>query len=130
MIQNGGYWKENIMKKMTREQIIRARKNKQQQKKKQKNNRNFRVEANIQHNLLPGFSKRRNISQELHLLLAPDEEHKKVFPDVPVARCCNGKSLKDCLVITVLPETNGRSELCGKKSFQKRKSKNSPETFS
>ena len=25
MIQNGGYWKENIMKKMTREQIIRAR---------------------------------------------------------------------------------------------------------
>ena len=25
-----------------------------------------------------------NTLQELHLLLAPDKEHKKVFPDVPV----------------------------------------------
>ena len=48
MIQNGGYWKENIVKKMTREQIIRGREqsrekliekinsNKKKQKKQQK----------------------------------------------------------------------------------------------
>ena len=35
-----------------------------------------------------------NILQELHLLLAPDKEHKKVFPNVPVVGFCNGKSLK------------------------------------
>ena len=46
----------------------------------------------------PVFQNIRNILQELHLLLAPDKEHKKVFPDVPVAGFRNGKSLKDYLV--------------------------------
>ena len=32
----------------------------------------------------PVFQNMRNILQELHLLLAPDKEHEKVFPDVPV----------------------------------------------
>ena len=48
----------------------------------------------------------RNILQELHLLLAPDKEHEKVFPDVPVVGFHNGKSLKDYLVRAALPETN------------------------
>ena len=37
----------------------------------------------------------RNILQEIHLLLVPDKEHKKVFPDVPVIMYLefdNGKS--------------------------------------
>ena len=38
-----------------------------------------------------------NILQERYLLLTPDKEHKKVFPNVPVVRFCNGKSLKACL---------------------------------
>ena len=57
-------------------------------------------------------------ARELHLLLAPDKEHKKVLPDVPVVGFQNGKSLKDCLVRAVLPkniETRG-CEPCGKKS--------------
>ena len=56
--------------------------------------------------------------QELHLLLAPDKEHKKVFPDVPVVGFHNGKSLKDYLVRAVLPKTNEtrRCEPCGKKT--------------
>lgn len=33
--------------------------------------------------------------QKLHLLLAPDNEHKTVFPPVPVVGFRNGKSLKD-----------------------------------
>ena len=64
------------------------------------------------------FFKIRNILQELLLLLAPDKEHKKVFPDVSVVRFRNGKSLNDYLVRAVLPKTNetGKCEPCGKKT--------------
>ena len=44
------------------------------------------------------FQSIRNILQELHLLLAPDKEHKKVFPNVPVVGFCNGKTFKEYLV--------------------------------
>ena len=44
--------------------------------------------------------------KELHLLLAPEKDHKKVFPDVPVVGFRNGKSLKDYLVRAALPKTN------------------------
>ena len=52
------------------------------------------------------------------MLLAPDKEHKKVFPDVPVVGFRNGKSLKDYLVRAALSKTNetGRCEPCGKKT--------------
>ena len=45
----------------------------------------------------PGFQNIGNILQELYLLLTPDKEHKKVFPNVPVVGFCNGKSLKACV---------------------------------
>ena len=32
----------------------------------------------------PVFQNFRNMFQELYQLLAPDKEHKKVFPDIPV----------------------------------------------
>ena len=52
------------------------------------------------------------------MLLAPDKEHKKVFPNVPVVGFRNCKSLKDYLVKAALPKTNetGRCEPCGKKT--------------
>ena len=52
------------------------------------------------------------------MLLAPDEEHKKVFPNVPVLRFHNSKSLKDYLVSAALPKTNktGRYKPCDKKT--------------
>ena len=43
----------------------------------------------------PVFQNIRSMLQELHLLLAPDMEHKKLFPNVPVVGFCNGKSLKN-----------------------------------
>ena len=66
----------------------------------------------------PVFQNIRNILQELHLLLAPDKEHKKVFPDVPVVGFRNGRSLKDYLVRAALPKSNDtrRCEPCGKKT--------------
>ena len=64
------------------------------------------------------FQSIRNILQELHLLLAPDKEHQKVFPNVPIVGFCNGKSLTDYLVRAALPRTNetGRCEPCGQKT--------------
>ena len=52
------------------------------------------------------------------MLLALDKEHKKVFPDVPVAGFRNGKSFKDYLARAALPKTNEiwRCEPCGKKT--------------
>ena len=41
------------------------------------------------------FQNDENIFQELHLLLALDKEHKKVFTNVPVVGFSNGKSLED-----------------------------------
>ena len=66
----------------------------------------------------PVFQNIRNILQELHLLLAPDREHKKAFLDVPVVGFRNAKSLKDYLVRAALPKANEirRCEPCGKKT--------------
>ena len=60
----------------------------------------------------------RDILEELHLLLAPDKEHKKVFPNIHVVGFHNGKSFKDYLIQAVLPRTNEtwRCEPCGKKT--------------
>ena len=56
--------------------------------------------------------------EELHILLTPNKEHKKVFPDVSVVGFWNGKSLKDYLVKAKLSklEESGRCEPCGKKT--------------
>ena len=66
----------------------------------------------------PPFQNVRNIMQELHLLIAPDKDHKKVFPNVPVVQFHNSKSLKDYLIRATLTKTNeiGRCEPCGKKT--------------
>ena len=39
------------------------------------------------------FQNTRNILQELHLLLTPDKEHKKVFPAAPVVGFRKGKKV-------------------------------------
>ena len=62
----------------------------------------------------PVFKDVRKIHKELHLLLTPDQVHKRVFAEVPIIRYKNTKSLKDHLVRTVLPQLDreGRSKLC------------------
>ena len=65
----------------------------------------------------PAFSGLRNILSNIHILLTPNIDHQKVFKDVPTIGFKNGKSLKDFLVRTKLPESNeGESAGCmGKK---------------
>ena len=57
---------------------------------------------------------------ELQILLAPDKEHQKVFPEVPIVGFRNGKSLKNHLVRASLPILNQTlgSEPCGKRNCQ------------
>ena len=62
----------------------------------------------------PVFKDFRKILKELHLLLTPDQAHKRVFSEVPIIGFKNAKSLKDHLVRAVLPQLDreGRSKLC------------------
>ena len=88
--------------KMIRKQILKAREHSRKnllEKEKIKTS-----EQNITY--YPVVQNIRNVLQELHLLLAPDKEHKKVFTNVPVVRSRDGKSLKDYLVKAALPKTN------------------------
>ena len=66
----------------------------------------------------PVFQNIRNILQQLHILLTPGKEHKKVFQDIPVVRFHDGKSLEDYLVRAKLPnvEITGKSESCSKEN--------------
>ena len=55
--------------------------------------------------------------KELHVILACDEDHKKVFPKVPIIGLKNNKNLKSYLVKAGLPYINevGRCELAMEK---------------
>lgn len=50
------------------------------------------------------FHNVRNILQEFHPILTPDQKHKRVFEDISVVGFHNGKTLKDMLVKTQLPK--------------------------
>ena len=63
-----------------------------------------RVIFNITYYLV--FKNIRIILEELHVLLTPDEQDRKVFTDIPRIGTKIGKSLKDHLVRSVLPKTD------------------------
>ena len=62
----------------------------------------------------PVFRHLKNQLEELHVILACDEAHKKVFPEVPIIGFKNNKNLKSHLVRAVHPDINevGRCEPC------------------
>ena len=104
--------------KMIRKQISRAREHSRKDLLERGKVKTSEPRLTFNITYYPVFQNFRNILQELHLLLAPDKQHKKVFPDVPVVGFLNDKSLKDYLVRADLPKTNetGRCEPCGKKT--------------
>ena len=65
----------------------------------------------------PAFKNIRIILEETHTLLTPNEQHRKVFTDIPGIYFKNGKILKDHLVRSVLPKIDvaGNSGPCGGK---------------
>ena len=105
---------------MVRKQVLRAREHSREsllKKVKSESNQN-RLTINITY--YPVFQNVRNILQELHILLTPDKEPKKVFQDIPVAGFLNGKSLKYHLVRVKLlnVEITGRFKSCGEGNCQ------------
>ena len=62
----------------------------------------------------PAYSKLKNILSNINLLLTPNAQLRKVFPEVPIVGFMRRKSLKDLLVRAKVPvekETDGKS--CG-----------------
>ena len=104
--------------KMIRKQILRAQKHSRKDLLEREKTETSVPRLTFNITCYPVFQNMRKILQELHLLLAPDKEHKKVSPDVPVIGFRNGKSLKDCVVRATLPKTNEtrRCEPFGKKT--------------
>ena len=105
---------------MVRQQVLRAREHSREsllEKVKSESDQN-KLTFNIIY--YPVFQNVKNILQELHILLTPDQEHKKLFQDTPVAGFCNVESLKDHLVRAKLSsvEITGGSESCGKGNCQ------------
>ena len=103
--------------KLVRKEILKARsQSRETLLDKEKRSRNDdRVTFNITY--YPVFKNIRIVLEELHILLAPDEQHRKVFTDIPRIGFKNGKSLKDHLVRSVLPKIDvaGNSGPCGGK---------------
>ena len=62
--------------------------------------RTFQEKTQVTFNLTyyPVFKDVKKILKELHLLLTPDQAHKKVFSEVPIIGFKNAKSLKGHLV--------------------------------
>ena len=68
----------------------------------------------------PNLSKLKSLLSDIHLLLTPDEEHRKVFDKVPIVGFRRGKSLKDILVRAklkpIFSQGGGESKQCRKKA--------------
>ena len=103
--------------KLVRKEILRARKisrNELLDKEKSQGNVS-KLTFNVTY--YPVFRHLKSQLKELHVILACDEDHKKVFPEVPIIGFKNNKNLKSHLVRAALPDINevGRCEPCGGK---------------
>ena len=105
--------------KMIRNQILRAREDSINDHLEREEQQISEQKLTFNITYYPTFQNVRAIMEELHILLTPNKEHKKVFLNLPVIGCRNGKSLKDFLVRAEVPKINGssRCEPCGKKNL-------------
>ena len=106
--------------KMVRTQILKARGESREIPLERGNTRTSESKLTFNITYYPAFQNVRSILEKLQILPAPDKEHKKVFPEVPIVRFRNGKSFKDHLVRAALLKMGnaGDSELCGKGTCQ------------
>ena len=104
---------------MMRKQILSAREHSRNDLLEKEKQRCLRKKLTFKITYHPAFQNARRIMEELHILLTPNKEHKKVFPDVPVVGFRNGKRLKGCLVRAKLSklEESGRCEPCWEKNL-------------
>ena len=89
---------------MVRSQTLKARKYRRSDllnKEKREVNQNNKLFLNITYH--PSFSRLKHTLNDIHILLTPDKEHKKVFENVPIVGFRKGKSIKDFLVRAKVP---------------------------
>ena len=113
MISDVTSWKVGSLKKGCSEKIVRKQVSRAHEHSRESLLEKVKLESNQKKLTLnityyPIFQNIRNILQELHILLTPDHEHKKVFQDIPVVGFRNGESLKDHLVRAKLPNVEKR----------------------
>ena len=96
-----------VRKEISRDALLEKVNNQEKQNK---------ITCNITYH--PVFRNVRKILEELHVILASDDGHKKVFPDVPMIGFKINKNLKAHLVRSQLPDLDevGRSKPCGGKN--------------
>ena len=104
--------------KMVRKEILRARAIPRDAVLEKVNNQEKQNKITFNITYHPVFRDVRKILEELHVIPASEDEHKKVFPDVPMIGFKNNKNLKAHLVRSQLPDLDevGRSKPCGGKS--------------
>ena len=108
--------------KRVRKQVLKARKFGRDEllDRERKNKEAPKVILNLTYH--PALSSFKRTLEKLHILLTPDKEHQKVFPDIPVIGFKRSKSLKDHLVRAKLPklevETSEGCKGCGHKRCQ------------
>ena len=83
---------------MVRTQILKARGESRDSLLERGNTKTSDSKLTFNITYYPAFQNVRSILEELEILLAPDKEHKNIFPQVPIVGFRNGKSLKDYLV--------------------------------
>ena len=100
--------------KVVRQQILKARKFTSKNLLNQDSKTKGRIKLVFNFTYHPAYSKLKHVLSNINLLLTPDAQHRKVFPEVPVVGFKRGKSLKDLLIRAKVPvetETDGKS--CG-----------------
>ena len=103
--------------KMVRKEILRARVIPRDALLEKVNNQEKQNKITFNITYHPVFRNVRKILEELHVILASDDGHKKVFPDVPMTGFKISKNLKAHLVRSQMPDLDevGRSKPCGGK---------------
>ena len=81
--------------KMVRNQILRAREHSRNDLLEREKQQMSEQKLTFNITYYPAFQNVRAIMEELCILLTPNKENKKVFPNVPVIGFRNGKSMKD-----------------------------------
>ena len=106
--------------RMVRTQILKARGESRDSLLERGNTKTSDSKLTFNITYYPSFQNVRSILEEPQILLAPDKEHKNVFPEVRIVGFRNGESFKDYLVRTALPKTDnaGGSKPCGEGTCQ------------
>ena len=103
--------------RLVRQQVLKARKFKRSDlfDERPKERGESKLTLNITYH--PAYVRLRKVLSHIHLLLTHNEEHRNVFPNVPVVGFKRGKSLQDILVNAKLqtPKCEGTSNKCNGK---------------